>query len=157
MGASAPAVAATYALASQLPVRVAESAVCVMPILGSNNFSFGDFLVGVLYIFALIVLFWFIITVFSDLIRRHDISGWIKAVWVIFIIVIPYIGIFVYLITQGHGMAERHQQREQQARQELRDYVGYSPADELTKLDGLKTAGKINDDEYQKLKAKIVQ
>jgi hypothetical protein len=142
--------------ASRPPDGRGQQKGCFMPILGSS-FSFGDFLVGVLYVFALIILFWLIITVFGDLIRRHDISGWIKALWVIFIIVVPYVGIFIYLITQSRGLAERHQAREQQARADLRDYVGYSPADELTKLDGLKTAGKINDDEYQKMRAKIVQ
>ncbi len=127
-----------------------------MPILGSS-FSFGDFLLGVLYIFALVILIWFIIVVFSDLIRRHDISGWIKALWVIFIIVLPYLGIFVYLITQSHGMAKRHQQQTDQERDALRQYIGFSPADELTKLDQLKSDGKVSDDEYQKLRAKIVQ
>lgn len=122
----------------------------------AEDFTFGHFLLGVLYIFAFVILFWLIISVFSDLFRRHDISGWIKTAWVIFIIVLPYLGVFAYLITQGRGMAERNQQRAVQARDEMRGYLGVGVADEIDKLDRLKSEGKISDDEYQRLRSRLV-
>ena len=92
-----------------------------------------------------------------DLFRRHDISGWGKAVWVIALIIVPLLAVLVYLITQGHGMAERNIQQAQQARDELRRVVGYSAADEIEKLDRLKKAGSITDTEFARLRAKLVQ
>ena len=67
--------------------------------------------------------FWLLITVIGDLFRRHDTSGWVKAIWVIVLILFPYIAVLVYLITQSRGMAERNSQRAQQARDELRQIV----------------------------------
>jgi heme A synthase len=122
----------------------------------AEDFTFGHFLLGVLYIFAFVILFWLIISMFSDLFRRHDISGWVKTAWVIFVIVLPYLGVFVYIITQGHGMAERNQQRAAQAREEMRGYLGVGVADEIDKLDRLKSDGKISDEEYQRLRARLV-
>ena len=122
----------------------------------AEEFTFGDFLLGVLYIFGFIILFWLIITVFSDLFRRHDISGWLKAVWAIFVIFLPYLGVFVYLISQGHGMAERSQKAAVVAREEMRQYIGVGVADEIDKLDRLKSDGKISDEEYQRLRARLV-
>lgn len=100
--------------------------------------------------------FWLLIIVISDLFRRHDISGWVKAIWVIALIVFPYLGIFAYLITQSRGMAERSGQQAQQARDELRRVVGFSVADEIEKLDRLKKSGTITDQEYTRLRAKLV-
>ena len=74
----------------------------------------------------------------------------------IFVIVVPYLGVFVYLIGQGHGMAERNVKAMNQQREELRQVVGYSAADELEKLDGLKASGKLTDAEYQQLRGKVV-
>ena len=68
-----------------------------------GGFSFANFLVDVISIFVFVVWFWLLITVFGDLFRRHDISGWGKALWVIVLILIPYIGVFVYMISQGRG------------------------------------------------------
>jgi hypothetical protein len=92
-----------------------------------------------------------------DLFRRHDISGWVKAIWVIGLIVFPYLGVLVYLIAQSRGMAERNIQQTQQARDELRRVVGFSAADEIDKLDRLKKAGSITDAEFARLRAKLVQ
>jgi ABC-type multidrug transport system permease subunit len=110
-----------------------------------------------LAIFVFVVWFWLLIIVFSDLFRRHDISGWIKAIWVIAVIVFPYIAILAYLIFQGRGMAERNVQQTQKAREELRRVVGFSVADEIQKLDGLKKAGSISDAEFVTLRARLVQ
>jgi len=122
-----------------------------------GGFSFTNFLVDVLAIFMFVVWFWLLIIVFSDLFRRRDISGWGKALWVIGLIIFPYIGVFVYLITQGGGMAERNVQSAQQARDELRRVVGFSAADEIQKLDGLKRSGSISEDEFRHLRARLVQ
>jgi hypothetical protein len=121
-----------------------------------EGFTFRNFLVDALAIFVFIVWFWLLITVASDLFRRHDISGWVKALWVIVLVVAPYIGVFAYLIFQGRGMAERNAQQAQEAREELRRVVGFSVADEIEKLDRLKKAGSISDAEFARLRAKLV-
>ena len=122
-----------------------------------EGFTFRNFLLDALAIFIFIVWFWLLITVAADLFRRHDISGWIKAVWVISWIVFPYLGVLAYLIFQGRGMAERNVQQAQQARDELRRVVGFSAADEIDKLDRLKKAGSISDAEFSRLRARLVQ
>ena len=123
----------------------------------SEGFTFRNFLTDAFAIFMFVLWFWLLITVFSDLFRRHDISGWVKAIWIIALIVFPYIGIFVYLITQGRAMSERSSQQAQQAREELRRVVGFSAADEIEKLDRLRKAGSITDQEFTRLRAKLVQ
>ena len=123
----------------------------------SGGFTFSNFLADVVSIFIFVLWFWLLITVFSDLFRRHDISGWAKVIWVIALIIFPYLGIFIYLISQHRGMAERQQQRAQQARDELRQVVGYSAADEIEKLERLKNSGTISNEEYTRLRARAVQ
>ena len=122
-----------------------------------GGFTFPNFLTDVFSIFIFVLWFWLLITVFGDLFRRHDISGWAKAVWVIVLILFPYLGIFIYLISQHRGMAERQSQRVQQARDELRHVVGFSVADELEKLERLKNSGTISSEEYQRLRTRAVQ
>ena len=122
-----------------------------------GGFSFTNFLMDVLAVFVFVVWFWLLITVYADLFRRRDISGWGKAFWVIVVLVVPYIGVFAYLISQGGGMAERNAQQVQQTRDELRRAVGFSPADEIAKLDELKKSGSITGEEYGRLRAKLVQ
>ena len=122
-----------------------------------EGFTYRNFLMDALAIFVFIVWFWLLITVAADLFRRHDITGWIKALWVIAWIVVPYLGVLAYLIFQGGGMAERNVQQAQQARDDLRRVVGFSVADEIDKLDRLKKAGSINDAEFTRLRARLVQ
>jgi hypothetical protein len=122
-----------------------------------EGFTYRNFLMDALAIFILIVWFWLLISVAADLFRRHDISGWIKALWVIAWIVVPYLGVLAYLIFQGRGMAERNVQQSAQARDELRRTVGFSVADEIDKLDRLKKAGSISDAEFGRLRARLVQ
>ena len=121
-----------------------------------GGFTFSNFLMDALAIFAFVVWFWLLVVIYSDLFRRHDISGWGKAIWVIALVLTSYLGILAYLITQGRGMAERSAQQTQQAREELRQVVGYSVADEISKLDQLKKAGSISEDEFLRLRAKLV-
>jgi len=123
----------------------------------NEGFTFRNFLVDAVTIFVFVVTIWLLFTVFMDLFRRHDISGWGKACWVIVLIIFPLLAVLAYLITQGHGMAERNTQQAQQTRDELRRIVGFSPADEIEKLDRLKKAGSITDAEFSRLRAKLVQ
>src|SRR5215468_6381462 len=116
-----------------------------------EGFTYRNFLMDALGIFVFVVWFWLAITVFADLFRRHDISGWIKAIWVIAVIVFPYITVLAYLIFQARGMAERNVQQGQQARDDLRRVVGFSAADEIEKLEQLKKSGSITDAEFVRL------
>ena len=122
-----------------------------------EGFTYRNFLIDALAIFVFIVWFWLLITVAADLLRRHDNSGWIKAIWVIAFVVFPYFAVLAYLIFQGKGMAERNVQQSQQARDDLRRIVGFSVADEIDKLDRLKKAGSISDAEFTRLRARLVQ
>jgi hypothetical protein len=122
-----------------------------------EGFTYRNFLMDALAVFVFVLWFWLLITVASDLVRRHDISGWGKAIWIIAWIVVPYVGVFVYLILEGRGMGERNAQQAQQARDELRRMVGFSAADEIEKLDRLKKAGSISDAEFTRLGARLVQ
>ena len=108
-------------------------------------------------VFTFVVWFWLLIVIYGDLFRRHDIAGWGKALWVLALVITSYLGIFAYIFTQGKGMAERNAQQTQQAREELRRVVGYSAADEITKLDQLKKSGSITDDEFRRLRTNLIQ
>jgi hypothetical protein len=123
----------------------------------AEGFTFRNFVTDVFAVFIFVLWFWLLIIVIGDLFRRHDISGWVKAIWVIALIVFPYLGIFAYLITQSRGMAERSGQQAQQARDELRRVVGFSVADEIQKLEALKKSGSIANEEFARLRAKLVQ
>ena len=122
-----------------------------------EGFSFRNFLIDAFTIFVFIMWFWLFITIASDLFRRHDISGWGKAIWIIALVVFPYIAVLVYLISQGRGIAQRNAQRADEARDELRRVVGVSAADEIEKLDKLKKAGSISDADFTRLRARLVQ
>jgi len=122
----------------------------------SEGFTFRNFLTDAFAVFIFVLWFWLLIIVIGDLFRRHDISGWGKALWVIALVVFPYLAIFAYMITQSRGMAERSGLQAQQARDELRRVVGFSVADEIEKLDRLKKSGSITDEEFARLRAKLV-
>jgi Short C-terminal domain/Phospholipase_D-nuclease N-terminal len=112
-------------------------------------------------IFAWVIWFWLLITVFADLFRRHDIGGGKKVVWVIFVIVTPFLGVFVYLISQGHSMAERNEKQMRAQQAQMDDYVksvagsGGSAA-EIEKAKQLLDSGAISQAEYDALKAKAL-
>jgi hypothetical protein len=104
---------------------------------------------------------WLLISVFADIFRSHDLNGWIKAVWVIFVILLPFLGIFVYLIARGHKMSEHAleaaQQRDAAMRAYVQDAAGTTDtADELAKLADLQRQGAITDDEFAAQKAKLL-
>ena len=110
--------------------------------------------------FAWIIWFWLLITVFSDLFRRHDLGGGAKVLWMIFVIVLPYLGVFVYLIANHDGMAERNVKQQQAAQQQLDDRIRSaapsSAAADIEKAKQLLDSGAITQAEYDALKAKAL-
>ena len=125
-----------------------------MSILGDS--AFATFVADAFAIFMFILWFWLFITAASDLFRRHDISGFGKVLWVILLIVLPYVGIFAYILTQGAGMAERNRTNARMARDEIRQIAGFSAADEITKLDRLKSEKSISEEEYTRLRTRLM-
>jgi hypothetical protein len=114
-----------------------------------------------LWFFLFIVWIWLLIAIFGDIFRSHDIGGFAKALWTIFVIVIPFLGVLVYLIARGGGMQKRAVERAQRQDQDFRDYVQQtagSPntADELARLADLKASGAITDEEFNTAKAKAL-
>jgi hypothetical protein len=122
-----------------------------------GGFTFTNFLTDAFSVFLFILWFWLLITVSSDLFRRSDVSGLAKVLWIILFLVVPYLGVFGYLLTQGRGMAERRQAQGLEMRENLRQAVGFSAADELQKLDGLRKAGSISEQEYAHLRGRLIQ
>ncbi|OKK21891.1 hypothetical protein AMK16_01125 [Streptomyces sp. CB00455] len=111
--------------------------------------------------FLWVLWFMLLFRVIGDIFRDDEMSGWGKALWTFFVIVVPYLGVFVYLIVRGRGMGERELKRVQQQEQAFRSYVRQSAgttgqADELTRLAGLKDRGDITAAEYEQAKAKVL-
>jgi uncharacterized membrane protein YcjF (UPF0283 family) len=124
------------------------------------EFTFGQALLTVLEIFLLVAWFWILVTVISDLFRDHEMSGWGKAAWVLFLIVLPFLGTLIYLIARGEGMRERSIKEQAEARKHVESYIretaGTSSADELHKLSELKQRGDLSDAEFEQAKAKLL-
>jgi hypothetical protein len=125
------------------------------------NYNFASFLWDVLVIFAFVIWFWLLIVVFGDIFRRRDISGWGKAGWIILVIVLPYFGVFIYLIAEHSGMAERNTQQLQAQQtatdQYIRDVSGSGgPASEIETAKSLLDSGAITQAEFDTLKAKAL-
>ena len=125
-----------------------------MSFLGDS--AFATFVADAFAVFMFILWFWLFITAASDLFRRQDISGFGKVLWVILLIVLPYIGIFAYILTQSGGMAERTRAHARMARDEIRQIAGFSAADEIEKLDRLKSQKSISEEEYTRLRARLI-
>jgi hypothetical protein len=124
------------------------------------DINFGDLLLLVFEIFLFVIWIWILITIFGDLLRDHGMSGWIKAVWILFLIFIPYLSAFVYLIARGNGMRERALQAQTEAKQHFDEYVQKqthgSPADELHKLNDLREKSALSAEEFDQAKAKLL-
>jgi hypothetical protein len=125
------------------------------------TYNFASFLWDVLVIFAFVIWFWLLITVFGDLFSRHDIGGWGKAGWIVLVIILPYLGVFIYLIANGHGMGERAQARAQSQQTQMDDYVrsvasSDSSTDQIAKGKELLDSGAITQAEFDQLKAKAL-
>ncbi len=128
----------------------------------ADDFGTGQVFWSMLWFFMFFIWIWLLIVVFSDIFRSHDLSGFAKTLWVIFIIVVPYLGVFVYLIARGHKMSEHAAQAAQAQDQANRQYIqsvtagSTSTAAELERLAGLKEQGVISEEEFQQLKAKAL-
>jgi hypothetical protein len=125
------------------------------------TYTFGDVMWTMFVFFAWILFFWMLFGVFGDLFGRHDISGWAKAGWTVFVIVLPFLGIFVYLISQGKGMGERAQDRARAQQTQVDDYVrsvatSGPPTEEIAKGKELFDSGAITQAEFDQLKAKAL-
>ena len=122
------------------------------------DWSFGDVFLAMCVFFVWVLWFWLLITVFSDLFRRRDIGGGAKTGWIVFVIVLPFLGCFIYLLTQGHGMTDR-KMAEVQATQaqfdaQVRAAAGSGgPATEIEKAKGLLDSGAISQEEFDAIKA----
>ena len=124
------------------------------------DISFGELLLIALEIFFFVVWIWILITILSDLFRDHETSGWAKAVWVLFLVFIPFLTALVYLIVRGSGMRDRTIKAQADAKKHFDEYVRTqahtTPADELHKLNDLKEKGALSDEEFEKAKAKLL-
>ena len=126
------------------------------------DWGVGQVFWSMLWFFLFFIWIWLLITVFADIFRSHDLGGFAKALWVIFVIVVPYLGVFVYLIARGHKMSEHAAAAAQSQDAATRAYIqqaagnGGSPAEELERIADLKRQGVIDDAEYAQLKAKAL-
>jgi hypothetical protein len=124
-------------------------------------YTFGQVMWTMFVFFAWILFFWLLFTVFGDLFRRHDISGWGKAGWTVFVIVLPFLGILIYLIAEGKAMGERRMAEAQQAQAAMDSYVrsvassGDATA-QIAKAKELLDNGAITQAEFDQLKAKAL-
>ena len=127
------------------------------------EWSVGQVLWSMIWFFLFFIWIWILITVFVDIFRSHDMSGWAKALWVLFVILLPYLGVFIYLIVRGSSMGQRRLEERQAADAQFQQYVrgvaassSGSTADELERLAGLRDKGVISQEEFDSLKAKAL-
>ena len=125
------------------------------------DYPFLDILWTMIIFFVWITWIWMVIGIFADIFSRRDISGWSKAAWSVFVIVLPFLGVLIYLIANGDGMAERKQGQVQAQRAEFDDYVknvaaSGGPAHEIDKAKQLLDSGAISQAEFDALKAKAL-
>jgi hypothetical protein len=119
------------------------------------DWSFGDLLWAMIVFFFWFMFIWMFIAVFADIFRRNDISGGVKAGWIILIVILPLIGILIYMIARPK-MTEQDKEMLAAAEEQQRRLQGYSSADEIAKLSKLRDEGKISAEEYESLKAKAM-
>jgi hypothetical protein len=127
------------------------------------EFGTGQVFLSMLWFTLFFIWVWLLIVVFTDIFRSQDLSGWFKALWTIFIVVLPYLGVLVYLIARGHKMRDRATQDAQARDAQFRDYVqsvassdGHSTADEIARLNDLHKQGALSDAEFETAKAKAL-
>jgi hypothetical protein len=129
----------------------------------ASSYPFLDVMWTMLVFFLWVLWFWFLFMVFADIFRRSDLSGWGKAGWLIFVIILPYLGVFVYFITQSEGMTRRNIDRAERQRAQFDDYVrdsagsgGGGAAAEIERAKGLLDSGTITQAEFEALKQKAL-
>jgi hypothetical protein len=124
------------------------------------DYPFLEVLWTLLIFFAWVIWFWILITIFADLFRRHDISGGKKAIWIIFLIITPFLGVLIYLIVNHDGMNERNVARARASQEQFSEYVqsvsGGGAAAEIEKAKGLLDSGAISQAEFDQIKAKAL-
>ena len=125
------------------------------------TYTFLDVFWDILIFFAFFIWIWLLITVFPDLFRNPDASGWAKAAWIIFIIVLPYLGVLVYLIVEHKGMTERTIRAQEGAKSEMDQYVRSvaaqsDPSEQIAKAKQLLDEGTINQAEFDQIKQKAL-
>src|SRR3954470_10414296 len=124
------------------------------------EFTLGDALLTGLEIFVFVIYFWILITIFGDLFRDHQLSGWAKAGWVLVLFLVPFLGMLIYLIARGEGMRERAVKEQADMRRHMDAYIretaGGSPVNELHRLSELKERGDLTDAEFEQAKAKLL-
>ena len=125
--------------------------------IASSNYPFIEVFWTMLFFFCFVIWIWILFTVFADLFRRRDIGGWGKTGWIIFVIVLPYLGVFVYLIAEHKGMTERAIEQQQQAKTQMDQYVksaaGQSdPTQQIAKGEELLRQGAITQAEFDQIK-----
>jgi hypothetical protein len=130
-------------------------------ILASNNYPFLEVFWTLLIFFAFIIWLWILFTVFTDIFRRHDTSGFVKVLWIIFIIIIPYFGSFIYLIVEHKGMTERAIEAQKQAQAQVDQYVKSvagpgDPTEQIAKAKTLLDSGTITQAEFDQIKQKAL-
>jgi hypothetical protein len=130
----------------------------------ASDYPILDIFLTMLYFFLFFIWIWLLIVVFVDIFRSHDMSGVIKALWVIFIIIVPFLGVFVYLIARGGKMHERAAAEAAQQQKQFDTYIkqtagaggGTDTASQLSKLADLKSQGVLSDAEFEAQKAKVL-
>ena len=128
----------------------------------ATEWGAGQVFWSMLWFFMFFIWIWLLVIVFSDIFRSHDLGGFAKTLWVLFVIIVPYLGVFVYLIARGHKMHEHAVEAAEAQNAAARAYIQQaagtsgSPAEELSRLADLKEKGVISDEEFQKLKAKAL-
>jgi NADH:ubiquinone oxidoreductase subunit 6 (subunit J) len=124
------------------------------------DYSLGDAFLTVIWIFLFVAWIMVLFTIIGDLFRDHQLSGWAKAAWILFLIIVPFLAALVYLIARGHGMRDRSIKEQAEVRKHFESYVretaGTSSVDELHKLNDLKEKGAISDEEFNRMKAKLI-
>ena len=129
----------------------------------ASSFGTGQVFWSMLWFFLFFIWIWLLIVVFGDIFRSRDIGGWAKALWTIFVIIVPYLGVFVYLIARGHKMSEHAveaaQQQDAANRAYIQDVTGsgsQGASEEIAKLADLRDRGVITESEFQRAKAKAL-
>jgi hypothetical protein len=126
-------------------------------VLLDTDYPFGGILWTMLIFFAWVIWFWLLITVFADVFRRHDIGGGAKTLWIILVIILPFVGVFIYLISQHAGIEERNIKREEAQQAYIRQVAGGGgSADEIAKAKGLLDSGAITQAEFDQIKSKAL-
>jgi hypothetical protein len=124
------------------------------------DISFGDLLLLVVEVFLFVIWIWILLTIITDLFRDHEMSGWAKAIWILFLVFIPFLAALIYLIARGSGMRDRTIKAQADAKKHFDDYVRKeahtTPADELHKLNELREKGALSDEEFQRAKDKLL-